>query len=57
MKGERAMEERTACKSVFRDGKREPTKERVTETWIALIREMERAKASLGGTKGGEVLL
>ena len=51
MKGERAMEERTACKSVFRDGKREPTKEQVTEMWIALIREMEQAKASLGGMK------
>ena len=51
MKGERAMEERTACKSVFQDGKKEPTQEQVTEMWIALIREMEQVKASLGGMK------
>lgn len=35
------------CKSVFKDGKNEPTREQFTQTWIALINQIEQSKAIL----------
>lgn len=32
------------CKSVFRDGRSEPTRECFTQAWIHLINELERNK-------------
>lgn len=32
------------CKSVFRDGRTEPTREHFTKAWIHLINELEQNK-------------
>lgn len=33
------------CKSVFCDGSTEPTTERITELWVALIDQLEKTGA------------
>lgn len=39
------------CRSIFRDGAAETTKEAYTALWISLINQMERSKKILAGVK------
>ncbi|MCD7859013.1 MAG: hypothetical protein LUH51_02415 [Firmicutes bacterium] len=38
-----------SCKSIFRSGEASPTREAITRAWAALIRQLERGKASRRG--------
>lgn len=51
-KGVLSVEQRqTHCRSVFKDGKREPDPAEYTRLWAALINQLERSKAVLAGAQ------
>lgn len=45
------MYEARNCKSVFKSGENEPAREQFTQTWIALINQIEQSKAILAGIR------
>lgn len=41
----------TVCKSIFKGEKKQPTQEKYTNIWVALINQIERNKQVLAETR------